>query len=73
MKGAISMKVEVNARIENPEERKAFMAWVRTHAHGYSEIGEVVSMSVITDDKAKAQSIINVFEAYPEHTIIFHS
>lgn len=69
----MSMKVEVSARIENPEERKAFMAWVRTHAHSYSELGETVSMSVETQDKAEAQGIINVFEAYEEHTIVYHN
>lgn len=66
------MRVEVSARIKSPEERKAFMAWVRTHAHSYSELGEVVSMSVQTDDKDEAQGIINVFEAYEEHTIVYH-
>lgn len=66
------MRVEVSARIKSPEERKAFMAWVRTHAHSYSELGEVVSMSVQTDDRDEAQGIINVFEAYEEHTIVYH-
>lgn len=66
------MRVEVSARIKNPEERKAFMSWVRTHAHGYSELGEVVSMSIKTDDPAEAQGVISVFEAYAEHTIVYH-
>lgn len=67
------MRVEVSARIKDSEERKAFMAWVRTHAHGYSELGEMVYMSVTTDNQDEALGVIRVFEQYQEHTITYHN
>lgn len=67
-------KLVCSARIENESERKAVMAWVRQAANGgYSEVGETVTMTYISQDDQEESSrwwgIIHFFEYYPEHSI----
>lgn len=69
------MKLVCSARIENEQERRAIMSWVRVVANGgFSELGDKVSLTYIGNNEDPENSsrwwgIIHVFEQYPEHTI----
>lgn len=67
-------KLVCSARIENENERKAVMAWVRQVANGgYSEIEDRVTMTYISvndqEESGRWWGIIHFFEHYPEHSI----
>lgn len=68
-------KVECWAVIENDEERKSVMDWVRSsNFDGYSELGDKVFVtytvnSLDPESNSKKWGLINFFEKYPEHSI----
>lgn len=69
------MALVCSAVIENDQERRAIMAWVRSsNPTSYSEIEKTVSMTFDGDPKdpdysGKYWGIIHVFEQYPDHSI----
>lgn len=73
MGGGSKMKLQCSARIENEQERKAIMSWVRSVANaGYSEIEDKVSLTYTGDpthDDGHYWGIVHVFEQYAEHEI----
>lgn len=68
-------KLECSAVIENKQERRAIMAWIKSSkAESYSEVGNTVSITYkpAKDDPEASSTwwgMIHVFEQYPEHTI----
>lgn len=68
-------RVECSAVIENDQERKAVMAWVRaSNFQSYSEIGSTVSVTFVEDpndpdNSSKKWGVIHFFEQYAEHSI----
>lgn len=68
-------RIELSAVIENDQERKAVMAWVRaSNFHSYSEVGNKVSVTYMEDpddpeSSSKKWGVIHFFEQYPEHSI----
>lgn len=66
-------KLNCTMRVENDQERKAMMAWVRCVANcGYSEVGSTIYLTYQGDpatDDGRYWGIVHTFETYPEHTI----
>lgn len=66
-------RLNCSMRIENEQERKAMLAWVRTAANGgYSEIGETLHFTYEGDpstDDGKYWGIVHTVENYAEHAI----
>lgn len=71
-------KVECWAIIEDDQERKAVMAWVRaSNFESYSEIGNKVTVTYVKDTEdpdsnSKLWGTIHFFEQYAEHGIFGH-
>lgn len=71
-------RVECWATIEDEQERKSVMAWVRAgNFESYAEVGTRVSVTYKSDpedpdDSSRKWGVIHFFEHYPEHGIYGH-